>query len=299
MLRTCTIAAVIAASILVAGWSDAALTRHIEHNQEADELVYVPPAKFLEATSIGYRRALADALWFRTISYFGRHYRRDRVYPWLAYMCDVVTDLDPSAEHVYRFCGVILPWEADLAQAGISLLEKGVRNVPASWYLRYVLGFSHYFFENDLAAASRVLEQAMRIPDAPAMIGRLAALVHAAEYGTASALDFLAELDRSNPDEQLRQVIRERMRELTFTARIDQLNAAVRAFRARFGRPPVALVELVASGIVKRLPLDPFGGEYVLDPVSGEVHNSLGQEPVRLGSSPIRKMVLQGRRRAG
>ncbi len=62
---------------------------------------------------------------------------------------DPVTDLDPNADYVYRFAGVILPWEANQADDGIRLLEKGVRNVPDSWLMHFWLGFNYYFFKSD------------------------------------------------------------------------------------------------------------------------------------------------------
>src|SRR5262249_58229838 len=82
-----------------------------------DEPVYLPQAAYLRPMSLGWQNVLADLLWFRTISYFGEHYRSNRTYPWLAAMCDLVTDLDPRAEHVYRFAGFILPWDANQVDA--------------------------------------------------------------------------------------------------------------------------------------------------------------------------------------
>jgi hypothetical protein len=100
---------------------------HAAHGQQP---IYLPKAEYLRPMSLGFANVMADVLWFRTISYFGGHYRSDRVYPWLAHMCDLVTDLDPRAEHVYRFAGVILPWEAGETDQGIRLLEKGIRHFP-------------------------------------------------------------------------------------------------------------------------------------------------------------------------
>ena len=80
--------------------------------------------------ALGWRNALADVLWFRTISYFGAHYRSDHTYPWLASMCDLVTDLDPRAEHVYRFAGVILPWEAEPGRRRHRAAAEGPAAVP-------------------------------------------------------------------------------------------------------------------------------------------------------------------------
>src|SRR5574341_54019 len=140
-LRLLALATAFTALALAAGSSDDRLSRHLTELTPHDEFIYLPPTRFLRAVALGYEHALADVLWFRTINYFGRHYRSDGVYPWLASMCDAVTDLDPQAEHVYRFGGVILPWEARRIEDGLALLEKGTRNLPHSWRLRYMVGF--------------------------------------------------------------------------------------------------------------------------------------------------------------
>jgi hypothetical protein len=150
------------------------------------EFVYLPPSQFLRAVALRYEHVLANVLWFRTISYFGQHYHTDRAYPWLAHMCQTVTDLDPSAEDVYRFGGVILLWEADRVDDGIALLEKGACNLPDSWRLHYVLGFSYYFFKDDVDAASGELAVAARLPDQGAVQAALACLA-----GTAACVEAL------------------------------------------------------------------------------------------------------------
>ena len=282
----------------VAFWSSAALDHHLGPDSEPPELVYLPPTRFLQAVSLGYERALADVLWFRAISYFGRHYRGDRIYRWLASMCDVVTDLDPRAEHVYRFGGVILPWEADRIDDGIALLEKGVRNMPDSWQLHYMLGFSYYFFRDDLDAASRTLRQATFLPGAPEFVSRLAAVIEAAHRGPASAVDFLTELERNDAHGNMREVIQQRIRELSLSEDIDSLEAAVQTFEARTGRPPTDLGELVSANVLAHIPEEPFGGRYVFEHASGHVVSTSGHKPTRLGSSQLREAFLN-RKRSG
>jgi hypothetical protein len=258
------------------------------------EFIYLPPTRFLRTVALGYENALANVLWFRTISYFGLHYRSDRVYTWLAAMCDAVTDLDPLAEHVYRFGGVILPWEADRIDDGITLLEKGTRNIPDSWQLHFILGFSHYFFRNDLAAASRVLRTATHFQAASPFVSQLAASVEAAHRGPGSAIDFLTELAGRGSDKgEMYGVIRQRIRELSLARDIQALEAAVRTFEARSERRPRDLTELVSTGILTAVPVEPFGGHYVLDPSSGQVASSLGHKPWRLRSSKIREAFLR------
>ncbi len=282
--------------MLAIGWTDRVLQRQVQERADQVELVYLPPVPVLKVVSLGYQHALADILWFRTINYFGRHYRSDRVYPWLAYMCDVVTDLDPQAQHVYRFGGLLLPWEADRVGDGIALLEKGTRNLPESWELAYILGFSYYFFQDNLAAASETLRHATLLPQAPPFVTTLTAVIDAAHKGPSGAIEFLSEIERNTTSDELRGAIRERIRDLVLARDIEALEAAVGAFQARVHRLPANVDELVSAGVLPAIPREPFGGAYVLDAETGRVYSSVGRQPRHLSSSKVREGFFKNKR---
>jgi len=259
-----------------------------------NEPVYLPRAEYLRPMSLGWQNALADILWFRTISYFGEHYRSDRTYPWLEAMCDLVTDLDPRAQHVYRFAGFILPWEANQADAGIRLLEKGARQFPDSWTLQYFLGFQTYFFKNDYAKALDHLRHAVRLPGVHPSVTTLIAVLAAEEYGPETTQAFLAELERDVDSADLRNLVRENMQAAQVAADLQQLDAAIESYHRRMGIKPLTVEALVDAGVLTSIPADPFGGKYVIDPVSGQARSSTGRQPSRLHQSKIREKALRG-----
>jgi hypothetical protein len=260
----------------------------------ADEPVYLPRAEYLRPMSLGWQNVLADILWFRTISYFGEHYRSDRTYPWLAEMCDLVTDLDPRAEHVYRFAGFILPWEANQADAGIRLLEKGARQFPDSWTFQYFLGFQSYFFKNDYPTALTHLRRAAQLPGVHQSVAQLIAVLAAEQYGAETTLEFLAELERNVDSPELRAVVRENVQEARLAAALQSLNNAVEAYQQRYGHAPLTAEELVDTGLLPALPQDPFGGTFVIDPLTGTVRSSTGRQPSRLHQSKVRERAMRG-----
>jgi hypothetical protein len=278
----------------IAGVTGARLDRAMHAITRTREPVYLPRAEYLQPMSLGWRNVLADIIWFRTISYFGEHYRGDRIYPWLAQMCELVTDLDPRAEHVYRFAGAILPWEADQVDAGMRLLEKGVQQFPDSWTLRYYLGFEYYFFKNDNARALEHLRRAMQLPGVHPSIGRLVAVLAAEQYGPTTTLAFLAELERDVDSADLREMVRENMRETQLAATVKDLGAAVDAYKERTGSLPPTVDALVTAGIIAAVPADPFGGTYVIDPNTGAVRSTSGREPSRLHRSRAREKAARG-----
>ncbi len=280
---------------LLAGRADRSLSSRLAAWEETSsvENVYAPPAVFLEIVSLGYRRALADVLWFRTVDYFGRHYNTDRTYTWLAHMLDRITELDPTALHVYRFAAFILPWEASAVDDSIALLEKGVRNLPDQWELQYYLGFNQYFFKDDLPAAAASLRNAARLPDVHPVVLSLASVIQAASSGQESAIALLrAELDRTKAPET-RAPIEALIDELLVTRDLDFLENATATFEARLGIAPSDLLQVVAMNIIPGLPREPHGGLYLVEPGTTHVIDSLGIQPKRLFKSANRQKKLE------
>src|SRR5262245_6129982 len=253
------------------------------------ELVYLPDARLLRPLVLGYNNVLADLLWFRTISYFGEHFRGDREYPWLGRMCDIVTDLDPRAEHVYRFAGLILPWAAHQPDEGIRLLAKGVANLPGSWLLRYHLGMTYYFFKRDTARAAASLVEAARLPDAPPLVGRLAVLLQAKQRGAASTLEFLRQMRETTTSPQMREVLERSIAEAEAALSIERLEEFVHTHRERTGHFPSDIAELVRAGFLAGEPPDPFGGHWMIDQQSGQVRSSTGRVPLAVHTTPLER----------
>ena len=90
------------------------------------EVLYLPNGTALDFISFGYRNFLADVLWFQTVNYFGKHFRTDRNYEWLAKMCDLVTDLDPGAAHAYEFAALMLAWLSGVVLGILGLLSAAI-----------------------------------------------------------------------------------------------------------------------------------------------------------------------------
>jgi hypothetical protein len=210
-------------------------------------------------------------------------------------MCDLVTDLDPRAEHVYRFAGLILPWEANEVDDGIRLLEKGVRNLPDAWELHYFLGMTRYFFKDDPDAAARDLGVAAQLPGAPPMVGRLAAVMRGRASDPATTVQFLRELLKNAESEQMKEVLSSSLQDAEFRMAAGAIDAAIGAYREKLGEAPPSLDALFARGIVKgQLPPEPFGGHWELDQATGRVRSSTGRAPRELHESG----AVQGRHKS-
>jgi len=253
------------------------------------EPTYVPDSPFLRAVSLGYHNVAADVLWFHTTSYFGKHLRRTRSYPWLARMCDIITDLDPRAEHVYRFAGAILPWEAKQPEEGARLLGKGASALPESWVLSYLAGFTYHFFLDDHARAIEYMQQAARNPNASPFVRKLLTKLMAKKGAAESAVAFLEELSRGTQNADVRRSIEEQLKEARFARALEIVDEAAARFGERHGRPPASTEEILASGLLQAVPADPSGGVVYWDPERGEARSSSGHPRLRLYESPARR----------
>lgn len=256
-----------------------------------DELVYLPDAQRLRPLALGYDNVLADLVWFRTIDYFGTHYSSDRAYPWLEAMCDLVTDLDPRAKHVYRFAALILPWEAHAPDAAIRLLKKGTRALPDAWILYYHLGILHYLFKADYDAAAAYLTRAAQKSGAPGFVARFAAILQTKRQGPQTTVAILEQMRDQATSKETREVIERSLRDAQAAWDVHALDETVATFRRRTGRLPASLDELVTAGLLRTVPPDRYGGAYELDPATGAVRSSTGQSPLELHTSPLAKRL--------
>ena len=275
------------ALVVLVTWMGARLDGRRTAFTAPDELVYLPDAARLRPLALGYDNVLADLVWFRTIDYFGAHYAGDKAYPWLAAMCDLVTDLDPRAKHVYRFAALILPWEAHDPDAAIRLLEKGTRALPGSWSLYYHLGVIHYLFKADYDAAAAYLTRAAAQRKAPPFVARFAAILETKRQGPQTTIAILEQMRDQATSKEMREVIERSLRDARAAWDIQVLSNAVATYRTQHGHLPPTLGELVTAGLLRFVPPDRHGGAYELDPATGTVRSSTGHTPLALHTSPL------------
>lgn len=235
------------------------------------EALYLPSGKGLQAISFGYTNVLSDILWFNTINYFGKHHRSDQNYHWLAHMCNLVSDLNPRALHVYDFCGTMLAWEANNAQASIDLFSKAIKHHPSEWKLYYQRGFAYMFFMKDAERSQADFIKASTLPDAHPLVKRLAAKRLAASESADAAIEFLTDMLQHEKDDAGRSALESRLREAYYERDFQTLEKARDIFKEQTGRFPATLQELADKGVLRSEFKDPFGGTYMIDAVTGEV----------------------------
>lgn len=205
---------VLAFSISLAAFSRSNLTPPSDEFELEREILLMPNGKAVQFMSFGYSNLFGDLLWFKTISYFGKHYKGDRSYPWLYHMCDLVTSLNPHASWAYEFCGMMLPWEGGEFEKGIKILTKAIDHDPTNWKYPYLRGFLYLYFLKNEVLAKEDFVRSSRLPGVHPVVVRIAAKKMSLLDDPETATEFLNDILEGTNDPSARKAIQDRIDEI-------------------------------------------------------------------------------------
>lgn len=228
---------------------------------------YIIPSKFSRILAFGHQGILSDYLFLKTATFVGGRSAAGQVmteedWDYVIRSLDVVTDLDPYFSDPYVLATGLLAWDAGRPQEANRLLKKGIEHRTWDWRLQFYVGFNSFYFLQDYASASDYIMAAAQMAGSPAYLATLGARL--AYYGGQSrtALLFLEEMLEDAADPMMQQ--RLQMRHLALQRAVI-LEDALERFRQTEGRIP-EFSELVDAGYLDELPVDPYGGEWILLP---------------------------------
>ncbi|MDR4477622.1 MAG: hypothetical protein R3B11_16670 [Nitrospira sp.] len=259
-----------------------ALDRNRDAGARAEQLAYLPKGDFLKLAVLGYRQVVADLIWLQAVQHIGARRDTQLGYTWTYHAVDVLTDLDPTFVPPYQATGLFLGVLVGRHDEGVAILRKGIRHNPASWQLPFLAGYISYYERCDPAAGGEFFRIAARVPGAPAYLPQLAARMTVESGDASAALEFLQRFSRSVTDERIREALVRRMKEIVQEQDLRFLEEGIGRYRTRYGQAPAKLEDLLLRGIIARLPVDPLGGRYELNSLTGAVTASSTRERLRI-----------------
>ncbi len=276
-LRIQTSYALLLASLLTAS---TLLLQHIDRvrdDEPLQEVLYIPSPTVLKRMSLGYSGLLADIYWTRVVQYFGtKHKAKARQYLLLEPLLDTTTTLDPKLLPAYQFGSVFLsqkpPEGAGNPLAAARLVEKGIRENPEAWRLYYDLGFIYWLELKDPAKAANAFERGSNIPGAHPWMKIMSASLKAHVGETETAIYMWTNILNSTDEPNLRANAQSRLRCLRVDSDVKILQDRVDEFTKQNGRLPSGWQDLIATGMLRRVPVDPKNYPYQL--VGGRVQVS-------------------------
>ncbi|HEX5108313.1 MAG TPA: hypothetical protein VFV95_07705 [Vicinamibacterales bacterium] len=235
--------------------------------------LYVRSPAFVKRAMLSYRSLAADVYWMRALQHYGRtrlqqggRKRYDLLFPIL----DLATTLDPNFTIAYRFGAIFLaeppPGGAGRPDQAIALLQKGLDAQPSRWQYAQDIGFVHYWWKHDYQEAARWFLRAAEIPGSPGWMKGLAAVTEAKHGDRATSRRLWTGILESADEEWLRAQAQFRLRQLQAMDEIEALEAVARRYHERTGSWPRTW-----AAIVRRIPADPDGFAYQLNPDTGAV----------------------------
>ena len=201
----------------------------------------LPRLEVVRAVGKPIHHLVTDYFWIQTIQAVGKAATRDEYRDIYDY-ADLVTELDPKFRQVYVFAGASIPYSSRgkwfNTEESTRLLEKGLIHFPDLVQLRIILAYNLSTFHQQYGRAARILEEASRLPDAPAYLSGLATRLHAQAGNFDAGLELARSLAESAEDPETRAHFELRLRELVLERELKRVDAAVQAYRQREGRLP-------------------------------------------------------------
>lgn len=174
-----------------------------------------PPAELVHF-SFGFRHAMADGLWIRSLQDFdfcereiSKHLCQGK--GWLFQVLDLITNLDPRFRMAYSAGGMALTVIVSDYQGASQIFDKGVREFPKDWVLLYKAAYHALQEEKDLEKAARLMQQAAE-NGAPDWVYILAGRLHTDAGQRELAERILEEMKALGFDEAMQERLRQKIK---------------------------------------------------------------------------------------
>jgi hypothetical protein len=245
-------------------------THYLKNRPIAIKLGYVPEAKIVKPI-VGDQRYLAAELYvLKVLFYYGslvEKFRNEIAIPPENYnmfkTLEAAVVLDPYNMDAYYFSQAAFTWEVGHAKDVNAMLKYGMKYRSWDYWLPFYAGFNAAYFLHDYKTAALYMKRAAQL-SGNSLLTTLAARYFYEAGENELGILFLNTMTKDAKDERIRKVYK--LREQALLA-VQFLDDAIARFKKKHGRGPKDLKELVVSGIITRLPEDPYGGHFFLDPV--------------------------------
>ena len=176
--------------------------------------------------------------------------------------------LDPIFFQTAYYVQGLLSWREGYHRKAIELLEIHAKHRFWDWEPKFYLGFDYFQYFKDYDTAAFYMQEASKMPGAPAITATLAARLVQRSGKTLTAIAFLKSMLENAEDEFTQNML---ARRLSFHLGLYELEKARDAYERRFGHLPDTLNELSEKGFVYDFPSDLTLDAYRYDSITGEI----------------------------
>jgi len=251
-------------------------TVYLENRPLEIKLGYLPHPQIIKTISGEHRSTSAAFTVLRVLFYYGTILQKlndnvivrpefKNMYKTLAGAIHV----DPYNMDAYYFAQAAFTWELGRVGEVNALLIKGLEYRTWDYWLPFYLGFNQAYFLKDYKKAALNMQRAAEISGNP-LYANLASRYFYESEQNEFGLKFLDAMVQGAKSRSVKKSYEMRKQALISVLQIEE---AVSFYRNRFGRFPTELTDLVQTGLLAKLPDDPYGGTFFLDE-QGKVRTS-------------------------
>lgn len=227
---------------------------------------YTLPSKVSGIIAMEFKGIVSDFLFLKMSTFLGEKFMNreglegqhgDYIYN----SVDVITDLDPWFWDAYLFSNTLLTWDFGQIDRANTLLFKARKYRSRDFKVPYHIGFNYFYFLRDNRNGAKYMMEAAKLPESPSFLATLAARLSMYQNEYMPAILFLEDILKKTRNPALAKQIETRLKTLII---LDDLEKKVREFRKRYGSFPLKITDLVQKGLIKAIPGDPYGGEFII-----------------------------------
>jgi tetratricopeptide (TPR) repeat protein len=252
----------------------AATDKVVRTKLPGSSIIYIPSGKLLKYATFGYRGLAADAIYLWAIQYYATPTIDDR-FDHLDHIFAIINELDPRFQDPYEVGAMIAVQEARDVRAAFAILDRGAANNPDQWVYPFEAGHIALMNLKDYPLAEKYFEQCMKIPGAPEFVERLRANAIFKKGDLKTSWETWLDIYKRAPDERTKKIASNHL--YNVKAAMDQaaLEDAAAKYRERFGHLPADLGALARTGLLREIPRDLDGKDYLYDPATGKVKTEI------------------------
>ena len=241
---------------------------YLQNRPVAVKLGYMPEAEAIKMVAGDHRYLLAEYSVVKVLFYFGTMLEKQKnnvtntpEYFNMFKTLETAVKLDPYNMDAYYFTQAAFTWEIGRARDVNRVLAYGMKYRTWDWTLPFYAAFNSAYFLREYEAAAEYMKKAADISGNPLLTNLAARYFYEVGRNDLGIL-FLETMERGAKDKKVKNIYA--LRKSALLA-VQAINDAIAKFKARHGRRPVDLKELVASGHIASIPKDPYGGKFYLD----------------------------------
>ncbi|MCP5107703.1 MAG: hypothetical protein GY950_30220 [bacterium] len=256
--------------MLLSGFLQFKHDTHTNYAAQKKVFVTLPSGKTLRILSFGFQDLVADMLFIWSIQFYSTYHLNNR-FDYLEQIYNTITDLAPHYVEPYIVGSWIMALEVKDVEMAIRLLRKGSRTMKDQWIFDFECAYYAYKELKDYHRADAYLKRALQRPGVPKWLTRRRAHMVYMKDDLTEAYAMWMEIKKNAKTILEKDAAFKHLYQIKSEMDRKMLTEKTAQYKERYGRYPTDISRLVRVGLLKEIPLDFTGQNYLYDSKTGKI----------------------------